>query len=29
VVIGAPVAPALVTPEGLRERVLALRGPVA
>jgi 1-acyl-sn-glycerol-3-phosphate acyltransferase len=29
VIVGAPVAPGLVTPEGLRERVLALRGPVA
>jgi 1-acyl-sn-glycerol-3-phosphate acyltransferase len=29
VIIGAPVAPGAVTPEGLRERVLALRGPVA
>jgi len=29
VVVGPPVAPAAVTPEGLRERVLALRGPVA
>jgi hypothetical protein len=28
VVVGAPVEPAAVTPEGLRERVLALRGPV-
>ena len=28
VTVGAPVAPAAVTPEGLRERVCALRGPV-
>ncbi len=28
VVVGAQVEPAAVTPEGLRERVLALRGPV-
>ena len=28
VAIGPPVEPGLVTPEGLRERVLALRGPV-
>jgi len=29
VVVGAPLPAATVTPEGLRERVLALRGPVA
>ena len=29
VTVGAPVPAAAVTPAGLRERVLALRGPVA